>query len=173
MFSGYDSIVAVDIGGSNLRCGIVQLRLAETPDLSAAKVWKSELWRHADANPDRDEAVNRLIEMIEDMIDKAEKKNLGLAPFIGIGCPGIISADGSIQRGAQHLPGKWESRRFRLAACVSERISKIGEHEVTVLVHNDAVVQGLSEAPFMRNVARWAVLTVGTGLGNASFANKR
>ena len=40
-----------------------------------------------------------------------------------------------------------------------------------VLMHNDAVVQGLSELPFMRDVKRWAVLTVGTGLGNASYSN--
>ncbi|MNY65174.1 hypothetical protein D3C86_2024030 [compost metagenome] len=40
-------------------------------------------------------------------------------------------------------------------------------------LHNDAVVQGLSEMPFMQDVERWAVLTVGTGLGNASFTNRR
>lgn len=40
-------------------------------------------------------------------------------------------------------------------------------------MHNDAVVQGLSELPFMRDVKRWAVLTIGTGLGNASYVNAR
>jgi hypothetical protein len=39
-------------------------------------------------------------------------------------------------------------------------------------MHNDAVVQGLSEVPFMADVKRWGVLTIGTGLGNAVFANK-
>jgi hypothetical protein len=39
-------------------------------------------------------------------------------------------------------------------------------------MHNDAVVQGLSEACFMRDVARWGILTVGTGLGNAHFTNR-
>jgi hypothetical protein len=29
----------------------------------------------------------------------------------------------------------------------------------------------LSELPFMRDVKRWAVLTIGTGLGNASYSN--
>jgi hypothetical protein len=42
---------------------------------------------------------------------------------------------------------------------------------MTVL-HNDAVVQGLSEAPFMRDVTRWGVLTIGTGLGNGCFTNR-
>ena len=39
-------------------------------------------------------------------------------------------------------------------------------------MHNDAVVQGLSEVPFMTDVERWGVLTLGTGLGNARFTNR-
>jgi hypothetical protein len=39
-------------------------------------------------------------------------------------------------------------------------------------MHNDAVVQGLSEVPFMRKVTHWGVLTIGTGLGNARFTNR-
>ena len=39
-------------------------------------------------------------------------------------------------------------------------------------MHNDAVVQGLSEVPFMEDVERWGVLTLGTGLGNARFTNR-
>ncbi len=38
-------------------------------------------------------------------------------------------------------------------------------------LHNHAVAQGLSAAPAMRDVERWGVLTVGTGLGNARFSN--
>jgi len=34
-------------------------------------------------------------------------------------------------------------------------------------------VQGLSEVPFMQDVERWGVLTIGTGLGNARFTNRR
>jgi hypothetical protein len=34
------------------------------------------------------------------------------------------------------------------------------------------VVQGLSEVPFMQDVRRWGVLTIGTGLGNARFTNR-
>ncbi|HEX6118238.1 MAG TPA: hypothetical protein VFZ03_02230 [Dongiaceae bacterium] len=95
-----------------------------------------------------------------------------LAPLIAVGCPGEIDSDGSINAGAQSLPGNWESARFNLPALIRERIPRIGKHETTVLLHNDAVVQGLSETPFMRDVKHWAVLTIGTGLGNASFENK-
>jgi hypothetical protein len=41
-----------------------------------------------------------------------------------------------------------------------------------VVLHNDAVVQGLSEVPFMTDVAHWGVLTIGTGLGNARYTNR-
>jgi hypothetical protein len=33
-------------------------------------------------------------------------------------------------------------------------------------------VQGLSQVPWMGDVARWGVLTIGTGLGNARFTNR-
>jgi hypothetical protein len=53
-----------------------------------------------------------------------------------------------------------------------EAIPTIGEHETSVLMHNDAVVQGLSEVPFMQDVTHWGALTIGTGLGNVRFTNR-
>jgi hypothetical protein len=35
-----------------------------------------------------------------------------LAPFIGIGCPGIITKEGAIDRGARNLPGNGSSASF-------------------------------------------------------------
>jgi hypothetical protein len=110
--------------------------------------------------------------MLSSLIARADKEGLRLAPFIGIGCPGLIETDGTISRGAQNLPGNWESKGFNLPHALHEAIPIIGEHETLMLLHNDAVVQGLSEAPFMRDVDRWGVLTIGTGLGNASFTNR-
>jgi hypothetical protein len=53
-----------------------------------------------------------------------------------------------------------------------EAIPKIGEHETGIVMHNDAVVQSLSEILFMQDVTQWGVLTLGTGLGNARFTNR-
>ena len=172
IFAGHDSILAVDIGGTNIRAGVVELNRKKAPDLSKAAVWKRELWRHRDDGPKRDEAIGRLVEMLEDLIGDADKAGLRLAPFIGIGCPGRVEPDGSIERGAQNLPGNWESTRFNLPARLIDAIPAIGDDETVVVMHNDAVVQGLSEAPFMRDVERWGVLTIGTGLGNARFSNR-
>jgi hypothetical protein len=98
---------------------------------------------------------------------------LKLAPFIGIACPGVINDDGSIAKGAQNLPGNWESSKFNLPASLVEAIPEISGHDTAVLMHNDGVAQGLSEVPFMQEVERWGVLTIGTGLGNARFSNRR
>jgi hypothetical protein len=173
IFEAHDSILAVDIGGTNIRCGVVETRWKKAPDLSKASVWKSELWRHADDEPTREGAVKRLVKMLKGLIDAAGAEGLKLAPFIGIACPGVINEDGSIEKGAQNLPGNWESSKFNLPASLVEAIPQIGDHDTAVLMHNDGVAQGLSEVPFMQDVERWGVLTVGTGLGNARFTNRR
>jgi predicted NBD/HSP70 family sugar kinase len=173
IFEAHDSILAVDIGGTNIRCGVVETRWKKAPDLSKASVWKSELWRHADDEPTREGAVKRLTKMLKELIAAADSEGFKLAPFVGIACPGVINEDGSIAKGAQNLPGNWESSKFNLPASLVEAIPMIGDHDTAVLMHNDGVAQGLSEVPFMQDVERWGVLTIGTGLGNARFTNRR
>ena len=173
IFEAHDSILAVDIGGTNIRCGVVETRWKKAPDLSKAEVWKSELWRHADDEPTREGAVKRLVKMLKGLIAAADAEGLKLAPFIGIACPGVINEDGSIAKGAQNLPGNWESSKFNLPNSLVEAIPEIGGHDTAVMMHNDGVVQGLSEVPFMQDVERWGVLTIGTGLGNGRFTNRR
>jgi hypothetical protein len=173
IFEGHDSILAVDIGGTNIRCGVVETRWKKAEDLSKAAVWKADLWRHADDEPTREGAVKRLVKMLKHFIDAADEEGFKLAPFIGIACPGVIKEDGSIEKGAQNLPGNWESSKFNLPASLVAAIPTIGEHDTAILMHNDGVVQGLAEVPFMQDVERWGVLTIGTGLGNARFTNRR
>ena len=204
MLGGHDAILGVDIGGSNLRAGLVQLRagkVEKTPkkasdksedpgkkggdkasersgekgrNVAHAAVEELELWRYADekTRPTRDEAVERIGAMLERLIKHAAKNRIRLAPFVGVGCPGIIGADGHIERGGQNLPGNWESSRFNLPARLTELIPKIDGNATVVVMHNDAVVHGLGDLPHVRDVHRWGVLTIGTGLGNACFTNR-
>ena len=173
VFKGHDSIMAMDIGGTNARAGLVVLHQKRAPDLSRSEIDGLEHWRHGDEQPGRDEAVERLVEMLEGLIRRAKKEGHDLAPFIAVGCPGVIAEDGHIERGGQNLPGNWEHADFNLPQLLIEAIPRIGEHETQVVMHNDAVVQGLSEVPFMQDVERWGVMTIGTGLGNARFSNRR
>jgi hypothetical protein len=172
IFEAHDSILAVDIGGTNIRCGVVETRRKKAPDFSKACVWEFELWRHADDEPTREAAVKRLLKMLKDLIAKAEDEGFKLAPFVGVACPGVIESNGSIKKGAQNLPGNWESSKFNLPAILIEAIPRVGGHDTVVVMHNDGVVQGLSAVPFMQDVKRWGVLTIGTGLGNARFTNR-
>jgi hypothetical protein len=172
IFEAHDSILAVDIGGTNIRCGVVETRRKKAPDFSKACVWEFELWRHADDEPTRETAVKRLVKMLKDLIAKAEDEGFKIAPFVGVACPGVIESNGSIKKGAQNLPGNWESSKFNLPASLIEAIPRIGGHDTVVVMHNDGVVQGLSEVPFMQDMKRWGVLTIGTGLGNARFTNR-
>ena len=125
-------------------------------------------WRHADDEPSRREAIDRLAGMLNGLIAQARTLRIDLAPLIGIAIPGAIEAGGRISEGAQNLPGDWETP-FDVPAELAKRLDTIGTEAPRVLLHNDAVVQGLSERRRMRKFTRWGVMTIGTGLGNACF----
>jgi hypothetical protein len=173
MIEGHDAILAADIGGTNIRAGIVELNLSKAKDLSKARVPELKHWCHQEEQElKRDAAVERLAQMLTELLREAKDK-VHFAPVIGIGCPGVIAKDGAIERGAHNLPGNWESETFNLPRAIQALVPRIGEHETSVVMHNDAVVQGLSEVPHMRGHEHWGILTIGTGLGNARFSNRQ
>ncbi len=170
----HDALLAVDIGGTHVRCGIVRTRADDAPDLSKAEVVLHDKWTHGDDDgvTRREHMLDGIAAMLAKMVRHADKEDMLLAPFVGVACPGLIGQDGSIHDGAQNLPGDWESHHFHLPGELARRLPAIEGLEPLVCLHNDAVVQGLSQLPFMHDVQRWAVLTVGTGLGNASYTNR-
>jgi predicted NBD/HSP70 family sugar kinase len=174
MLDGHDAILAVDVGGTNIRAGLVKLHIEKAKDLSKATVHDMKLWRHGDKDEvKRDDAVESLGNMLLQLVKESKCEGLRLAPVVSIGCPGLIEADGSISRGAQNLPGNWESSNFNLPAAIRAQLPRIRSHDTMIVMHNDAVVQGLSELPYLEMTKRWGVLTIGTGLGNASLLRRR
>lgn len=168
----FDGFLAVDIGGTNFRCGIVMPRRERARDGSKAEVFERLHWRHADDDPDRTESIDRIAGMLNGLIALARTAGLRLAPFVGVACPGEIEADGALSGGTQNLPGDWEYP-FHLPQALLARLDRVAGQRVAVAMHNDAVVQGLSEHARMRDAKRWGVLTIGTGLGNASYTQTR
>ncbi|KAB1069336.1 ROK family protein [Methylobacterium planeticum] len=162
------AFLAVDIGGGNIRAGVVVP--PEVGDLEGRVLFR-EHWRHRKEPVGRDDMVGRMVGMLSALVERAEADGLALAPFVGIGCPGEIQADGAIASGTQNLPGHWQEPDFNLPTRVAKSLGRIGGEPVSVLLHNDAVLQGLSELTRMRDVSRWGVLTIGTGLGNARFTS--
>ena len=77
-----------------------------------------------------------------------ENKALRLAPVIGLD---FRASSARMARSSVALKstGNWESSDFNLPREIREHIPRIGEHETAVVMHNDAVVQGLSEIPRM------------------------
>jgi len=167
----HEAFLAVDVGGTNIRCGIVEHRLADDEKGGKARVIERLQWRHADDEPGRGEAVTRLAAMLNGLTAQARTLGVRLAPFVGVACPGQIEEDGGIPQGAQNLPGDWEIP-FNLPRELGKRLDPINGKDPRVVMHNDAVVQGLSEHLRMRKARRWGVLTIGTGLGNASYTNR-
>lgn len=173
VLAGHDAILAADIGGTNIRVGVIDLKMKKKGDVSKAAVWKHLHWRHRLDEPTREQALDRIAAMAHELIELAGEEKLKLAPFVGIGCPGLIDEHGVIVTGGQNLPGNWEGEGFHLAHELAHRLPRLEGHEPVVVVHNDAVVQGLSEIPNMTDVQHWGVLTIGTGLGNARFTNRK
>ena len=172
IFANFDAIIAIDIGGTKMRCGALRLKFDKQSRITKVKALHSRIWRHVEDSPNRTQAIDELVSMIDKVIRKCRCEKIRLAPFIGIGCPGRIRPNGMIDRGAQNLPGKWEGDAFNLPAILRDRLVVLKGHETVVLMHNDAVVQGLSQIPVMQDVQHWAILTIGTGLGNAKFTNR-
>lgn len=173
MLAGHDAILAADIGGTNVRVGVVTFQFGRKEGApSEGKVVLAKKWRHADdKTPSRTRSVERLAGALQNLVQHAKKRRLRLVPFIGIGCPGIINSDGSIKAGGQNLPGNWESDNFNLATELAKALPTINGEQPLVIIHNDAVLQGLSQVPYMLDAGRWGVLTIGTGVGNARFTS--
>jgi hypothetical protein len=170
--AGHDALLAVDIGGTKVRIGIVALGAPDLPLHAGAHVRRVAVWRHADEapRPTRDVMVDRIAAMLDEAADHAAELGLRLAPAVGVGVPGVVDDEGRIRRGAQNVPGDWEASGFRLGRSLGDRYGRRGG--VDIRVCNDAVVQGLSELPFAQDAVRWGVFTIGTGLGNAHFVNR-
>jgi hypothetical protein len=162
----YDALLAVDIGGAHIRTGLLKLKWRGGMLVSVKPV-RSKQWRHGDSGSGRDAVVQHLADMLSELIAKAVKRRFLLAPIIGVGCPGLFKSDGTIERGAQNLPGNWEAPDFNLPHQLQSALPEIGGQQPSVFLHNDAVVQGLSELPYMAGTKHWGVLTIGTGLGHA------
>jgi predicted NBD/HSP70 family sugar kinase len=170
--AGKDGLLAIDVGGSKVRAGVVEFGERKSGLLSDARVWRVEVWKHAKSRANRRKVVAKMAEMLCALIEETDKAKFRLSPLVRIGVPGEIDEDGYILDGAQNLPGDWADDRFNLPLELSAKLPKIGGEKASVSIHNDAVVQGLAELPFMRDVKRWGILTIGSGLGNAHFVNR-
>lgn len=83
ILEGYDAILAVDIGGSNIRSGLLTLNSKKGVSLPETAVHDFELWCHADETkkPTRDEAVDRIHQMLRRLTKRAGEGRLEARAF--------------------------------------------------------------------------------------------
>ena len=173
MFKAHDAILAVDIGGTNIRAGVVRLNLKKARDLSKAEVWKFELWRHGDEKLKREDAVERPDRHARAADQpRREGRSARWRRSSASAAPARSSRTARSTAARRTCRATGKARHFNLPAALFKAIPKIGEDETAIVMHNDAVVQGLSEVPFKQDVEHWGVFTIGTGLGNARFTNR-
>lgn len=166
-----DAVLAADLSGGVFRAGVVLPRLGVSPGFAAAGLWRTRQFGVGHARLHRDGAVERLAAMLAEVAGDALAAGFALAPVVAVAAPGRVAPDGRLSSAARSLPGAWEEEEFRLPEPLGAALRAEGLSDFAVLMHNDAVCQGLSDAPFQRDVARWGLVTPAAELGNARFTN--
>lgn len=133
--------IGIDIGGTKL------LGVALAPDGEIVA------HRRVPTPPGVDDLVDVLVALIE---------SFGPALSVGIGVPGLMSADGTV-RATAHLE---EVRNFALGAVLKKRLAPLGLDDAFV-IENDATATTVAEWQLGagRGVDDLVVVTLGTGIG--------
>ena len=171
MLKGHDTLLAIDIAAQEVRGAIVALNFKKSPDLSKASVEHTQTWRPKAGPVEREGFVTSVADLLEELADRSRRKGDNLAPFVGIGCGGVVRADGCVtQAGAGFAAGLFGSG-LNLPLELCARLPKIGDHDTVVALHNGIVLQGLSQDGFMRDVPHWGIVSIAEDRGEARFTN--
>lgn len=140
-------VIGVDIGGTNLRCGLI--------DGSGRILERRKCASRIEDG--RDAFCERLLAEISILQGYALQRGASVGG-VGMGIPGLIGVDGTIHSSI-NLPAL---ENFNLATCVRERSG------LAVVSANDANVAALGEQRFGagQGYSSCMVITVGTGLGS-------
>jgi len=138
-----DKVIAVDLGGTNLRVSLVQI---------VGKKRKILQYNKKPTPKTVDEIVNKMAEMIAEFDGKDVKG-------IGIASPGPLK-DGIIKN-----PPNLPFRDFNLRKAIQEKFKK------KVVVEHDAKCVAIAESKLGYRSTDFIMITVGTGIGGGIFVN--
>ncbi len=144
--------IGVDLGGTNIKIGIVS---------DKGKLVKSiSIKTEADCGPKN--VIANIIKGIETILVKNKLKIQG----IGIGCPGVVSTKKGIVENAPNLPG-WKN--VKLGSIVKEKFN------YKVHLENDANAAAIGELIFGagKKFDSFVMVTLGTGVGGGIVYNKK
>ena len=144
--------VGVDLGGTNIKIGIVS---------DKGKLVKSiSIKTEADCGPKN--VIANIIKGVELTLAKNKLKIQG----IGIGCPGVVSIKKGIVENAPNLPG-WKN--VKLGPIIKEKFG------YKVHLENDANAAAIGELIFGagKKIDSFVMVTLGTGVGGGIVFNKK
>ena len=141
--------IGVDLGGTNLRCAVVD---AERNILSRVE-------HPTEAHEGSNAVSNRIVDGIRAAMDEAGAAQADIRA-LGIGVPGPINQRTGVVHSAPNMPG-WDN--VPLADIVADRLG------VATFVENDANCAGWGEfvAGAGRGCRHMMMVTLGTGIGGA------
>ena len=144
--------VGVDLGGTNIKLGIV----SNTGKL----IKKISIRTEAENGP------KKVIENITNGIKELTAKSNYKIDGIGIGCPGVVTPGKGIVEDPPNLPG-W--KKVNIAKVISQKFKK------RVFVDNDANAAAIGELTFGNGMKykSFIMITLGTGVGGGIVIDKK
>jgi len=144
--------VGVDLGGTNIKIGIVSQK--------GKLIEKISLSSKAEGGPDK--VVKQIKIGIEEILSKNKKKIRG----IGIGSPGVVSVKKGTVENPPNFPG-WT--KINLGSIISK------EFDVDCHVENDANAAAIGEMIFGAGKRHnsFVMITLGTGVGGGIILNRK
>ncbi len=144
--------IGVDLGGTNIKIGIVSD--------------KGKLVKNISVKTEADGGPKKVISNILKGIDLILVKNKFRIQGIGIGCPGVVSIKKGIVENAPNLPG-WKN--VKLGHIVKNKF------EYKVHLENDANAAAIGELIFGagKKIDSFVMITLGTGVGGGIVFNKK
>ena len=137
----------VDLGGTNMKCGLV--------DESLEILWRSSAPTRAQAGPEA--ILDEVVELVESAggdVNISEREVVGL----GVGLPGLVDSDRGTVATIPQLPG-WEE--FPVSKYLSDKLRmdvKI-DHDLRVVTRGEMLCGAA------RGLRNFCLATVGTGIG--------
>lgn len=144
--------VGVDLGGTNIKVGIVSNR--------------GKLIKNTSIKTEAIEGPEKVIDNICKGIDKILGKSSCKIQGIGIGCPGVVSVKKGIVENAPNLPG-WKN--IKLGPIIKKKFG------YDVFLENDANAAAIGELIFGagKNYSSFIMVTLGTGVGGGIVYKKK
>jgi glucokinase len=144
--------IGVDLGGTNIKIGIVTDK--------GKLIKKTSIKTEAEAGPKK--VISNIQKGIEEILIQNKYKIQG----IGIGCPGVVSTKKGIVENAPNLPG-WKN--IKLGPIIKNKF------DYKVHLENDANAAAIGELIFGagKKLDSFIMVTLGTGVGGGIVFNKK